>query len=101
MDHVFAVAPHARGWLIAHPVSKLARVRAALGGMIKPVQEGEDIEGREVLTAHARILAPLSPRERDSLPDLLIRVIQAQCDLRTARCRPTEAGFATIAGQQG
>ena len=77
MDHVFAVAPHARGWLIAHPVSKLARVRAALGGMIKPVQEGEDIEGREVLTAHARILAPLSPRERDSLLDLLIRVIQA------------------------
>ena len=45
----------AKGRLIAHPdislvlrntdMSKLAHVRAALGGTIEPVQEGEDIEG--------------------------------------------------------
>jgi hypothetical protein len=39
-------------------MSKLAHVRAALGGTFEPVQEGEDIEGREVLTAHARVHGP-------------------------------------------
>jgi two-component system, NtrC family, sensor kinase len=58
----------AKGRLIAHPdislvlrntdMSKLAHVRAALGGTIEPVQEGEDIEGRKVLTAYAPV-APL------------------------------------------
>ena len=62
----------AQGRLIAHPdislvlrntdMSKLAQVRAARGNTAgspsEPVQEGEDIEGREVLTAHAPV-APL------------------------------------------
>jgi hypothetical protein len=58
----------AQGRLIAHPdirlvlrntdMSKLAHVRAALGGTFEPVQEGEDIEGRKVLTAYAPV-APL------------------------------------------
>jgi hypothetical protein len=39
-------------------MSKLAHVRAALGGTIEPVQEGEDIEGRKVLTAHAWVRGP-------------------------------------------
>jgi hypothetical protein len=57
-----------RGRLIAHPdirlvlrntdMSKLAHVRAALGGTFEPVQEGEDIESRKVLTAYAPV-APL------------------------------------------
>jgi hypothetical protein len=60
----------AQGRVIAHPdishvlrntdMSKLAHVRAALGGpfTFEPAQEGEDIEGRKVLTAHAPV-APL------------------------------------------
>jgi hypothetical protein len=39
-------------------ISKLAHVRAALAGTNEPVQEGEDIEGRKVLTAYAPV-APL------------------------------------------
>jgi hypothetical protein len=55
--------------LIAHPdislvlrntdMSKLAHVRAALGGTTEQVQEGEDLEGRKVLTAYAPV-PPLS-----------------------------------------
>jgi hypothetical protein len=58
----------AQGRLIAHPdislvlrntdMSKLPHVRAARAGTSEPVQEGEDIEGRKVLTAYAPI-APL------------------------------------------
>jgi hypothetical protein len=73
-----AYVVNAQGYLIAHPdlslvlrncprydgtpvschtdMSKLAHVRAALGGTAEPVSE--DIEGRKVLSAHASI-APL------------------------------------------
>jgi signal transduction histidine kinase/CheY-like chemotaxis protein/HAMP domain-containing protein len=64
--HAYVV--DAQGRLIAHPdislvlrntdMSKLAQVRAARGGTTEPVQEGEDIEGRKVLTAYAPV-APL------------------------------------------
>ncbi len=63
--HAYAV--DAQGRLIAHPdkelvlrdtdMSKLAHVRAALGGTKKLAQEGEDILGRKVLTAYAPIPA--------------------------------------------
>jgi two-component system, NtrC family, sensor kinase len=39
-------------------ISKLAQVRAALEGASEQVQEGEDIEGRKVLTAHAAVRGP-------------------------------------------
>jgi two-component system, NtrC family, sensor kinase len=67
--HAYVV--DAQGRLIAHPdislvlrntdMSKLAQVRAARGaasGSPQAVQESENIEGREVLTAHAPV-APL------------------------------------------
>jgi Cache domain len=64
--HAYVV--DAQGRLIAHPdislvlrntdMSKLAQVRAARGGTTEPVQEAEDIKGRNVLTAYAPV-APL------------------------------------------
>jgi signal transduction histidine kinase/CheY-like chemotaxis protein len=64
--HAYVVG--AQGRLIAHPdislvlrntdMSRLAQVQAARGGTTELVQEGEDIEGREVLTAYAPV-APL------------------------------------------
>ena len=64
--HAYVV--DAQGRLIAHPdislvlrntdMSKLAQVRAARGGTTETVQEAENIEGRKVLTAYARV-APL------------------------------------------
>jgi signal transduction histidine kinase/DNA-binding response OmpR family regulator/HAMP domain-containing protein len=64
--HAYVVG--AQGRLVAHPdislvlrntdMSRLAQVQAARGGSTEPVQEGTDIEGRKVLTAHA-VVAPL------------------------------------------
>jgi signal transduction histidine kinase len=64
--HAYVVG--AQGRLIAHPdislvlrntdMSRLAQVQAAREGSGELVKEGEDIEGRKVLTAHA-VVAPL------------------------------------------
>ena len=64
--HAYVVG--AQGRLIAHPdislvlrntdMSRLAQVQAARAGATELVQEGEDIEGRKVLTAYAPV-APL------------------------------------------